>query len=139
MSPPRIPQVQIPEDPFLQVVSALTIEINWGFAVLRDIASGKDLKKFLMIIHLLCSQEFDMRRDSTSKGFVRWGETHYSNHRFPMVDSFHEHLTVFEAVPLAKPLDNIGLKIDTPPAAPEKDKSIVLIKRSIFDNQIRTK
>ncbi|KAF4390922.1 hypothetical protein G4B88_030600 [Cannabis sativa] len=139
MSPPRIPQVQIPEDPFLQVVSALTIEINWGFAVLRDIASGKDLKKFLMIIHLLCSQEFDMRRDSTSKGLVRWGETHYSNHRFPMVDSFHEHLTVFEAVPLAKPLDNIGLKIDTPPAAPEKDKSIVLIKRSIFDNQIRTK
>uniref|UniRef100_A0A803R9U6 Reticulon-like protein n=1 Tax=Cannabis sativa TaxID=3483 RepID=A0A803R9U6_CANSA len=49
-SPPRIPQVQIPEDPFLQVVSALTIEINRGFAVLRDIASGKDLKKFLMII-----------------------------------------------------------------------------------------
>ncbi|KAF4381984.1 hypothetical protein G4B88_006616 [Cannabis sativa] len=108
------------------VVSALTIEINRGFAVLRDIASGKDLKKFLMIIHLLCSQEFDMRRDSTSKGLVRWGETHYSNHRFPMVDSFHEHLTVFEAVPLAKPLDNIGLKIDTPPAAPEKDKLIVL-------------
>ncbi|KAM6588367.1 hypothetical protein CsatA_010972 [Cannabis sativa] len=119
-SPPRIPQVQILEDPFLQVVSALTIEINRGFAVLRDIASGKDLKKFLM-------QEFDMRRDITSKGLVRWGETHYSNHRFPMVDSFHEHLTVFEVVPLAKPLDNIGLKIDTPPAAPEKDKLIVLI------------
>ncbi|KAF4383606.1 hypothetical protein F8388_014106 [Cannabis sativa] len=155
VSPPRIPQVQILEDPFLQVVSALTIEINRGFAVLRDIASGKDLKKFLMIIHLLCSQEFDMRRDSTSKGLVRWGETHYSNHRFPMVDSFHEHLTVFEAVPLAKPLDNIGLKIDTPPAAPEKDKLIVLywlirLKEigtlqvipklpTKFDNQIRTK
>ncbi|XP_062090557.1 reticulon-like protein B5 [Humulus lupulus] len=49
-TPPRIPQVQIPEDPFLQVVSALTIEINRGFALLRDIASGRDLKKFLMII-----------------------------------------------------------------------------------------
>ncbi|KAM6554907.1 hypothetical protein CsatB_015669 [Cannabis sativa] len=68
-----------------------------------------------------------INKDSTSKGLVRWGETHYSNHRFPMVDSFHEHLTVFESVPLAKPLDNIGLKIDTPPAAPEKDKLIVLI------------
>ncbi|PON56773.1 Reticulon [Trema orientale] len=47
---PRIPQVYIPEDPFLQVVSALTIEINRGFAVLRDIASGRDLKKFLVVI-----------------------------------------------------------------------------------------
>lgn len=49
-SPPRVPEVYIPEDPFLQVVSALTIEINRGFAVLRSIASGRDLKKFLIII-----------------------------------------------------------------------------------------
>ncbi|KAF4349252.1 hypothetical protein F8388_024219, partial [Cannabis sativa] len=54
-NPPCIPQVQIPEDPFLQVVSALTVEINWGFAVLRDIASGKDLKKFLMVRYFLSS------------------------------------------------------------------------------------
>ncbi|EXB52694.1 Reticulon-like protein [Morus notabilis] len=49
-SPPRIPEVHIPEDPFLQVVSALTIEINQGFAALRSIASGRDLKKFLIVI-----------------------------------------------------------------------------------------
>lgn len=47
---PRIPQVCIPEDPFLQIVSALTIEINRGFKVLREIASGRDLKKFLIAI-----------------------------------------------------------------------------------------
>ncbi|KAM6571903.1 hypothetical protein CsatA_015983 [Cannabis sativa] len=62
-SPPRIPQVQILEDPFLQVVSALTIEINRGFAVLRDIASGKDLKKFLMVCYFpssLCEIEISI-------------------------------------------------------------------------------
>ncbi|KDP25363.1 hypothetical protein JCGZ_20519 [Jatropha curcas] len=49
-SPPRIPEVYIPEEPVLQVADALRSEINWGFAVLRDIASGRDLKKFLSVI-----------------------------------------------------------------------------------------
>ncbi|CAK9141955.1 unnamed protein product [Ilex paraguariensis] len=46
-SPPRIPEVYIPEEPVLQFTSALRIEINRAFVVLRDIASGRDLKKFL--------------------------------------------------------------------------------------------
>ncbi|KAG6788268.1 hypothetical protein POTOM_004330 [Populus tomentosa] len=46
-SPPRIPEVCIPEEPVLQIAAALRIEINQGFSVLRDIASGRDLKKFL--------------------------------------------------------------------------------------------
>ncbi|KAJ8748939.1 hypothetical protein K2173_013376 [Erythroxylum novogranatense] len=49
-TPPRIPEVQIPEELFLQVASALRIEVNRAFAVLRDIASGKDLKQFLTVI-----------------------------------------------------------------------------------------
>ncbi|MED6218920.1 Reticulon-like protein B1 [Stylosanthes scabra] len=49
-APPRIPQVHLPEEPFLQVVSALRIEINRGFIILREIASGRDLKKFLIVI-----------------------------------------------------------------------------------------
>ncbi|KAL4599073.1 hypothetical protein ACB092_11G100700 [Castanea dentata] len=49
-TPPRIPEVHLPEEPFLQVASALRIEINQGFAVLRNIASGRDLKKFLIVI-----------------------------------------------------------------------------------------
>ncbi|XP_010251601.1 PREDICTED: reticulon-like protein B2 [Nelumbo nucifera] len=49
-TPPRIPEVYIPEDPVLQFASALRIEINRAFAVLRDIASGRDLKKFLAVI-----------------------------------------------------------------------------------------
>ncbi|KAF5733088.1 hypothetical protein HS088_TW17G00624 [Tripterygium wilfordii] len=49
-TPPRIPEVHLPEEPFFQVASALRIEINWAFATLRDIASGKDLKKFLIVI-----------------------------------------------------------------------------------------
>lgn len=49
-SPPRIPEVRIPEEPVLQIAAALTYEINRAFAVLRDIASGKELKKFLSVI-----------------------------------------------------------------------------------------
>ncbi|CAN1300486.1 Reticulon-like protein B1 [Linum perenne] len=49
-SPPRIPEVHIPEDPVLQLVSALRIEINRGLGSIRDIASGKELKKFLVVI-----------------------------------------------------------------------------------------
>ncbi|CAK9134364.1 unnamed protein product [Ilex paraguariensis] len=49
-SPPRIPEVHIPKDPFLEVAYAIRIEINRGLAMLRDIASGRDLKKFLAVI-----------------------------------------------------------------------------------------
>ncbi|KAF5464370.1 hypothetical protein F2P56_014450 [Juglans regia] len=49
-TPPRIPEVHLPEEPFLQVAAALRIEINHTFAVLRDIVTGRDLKKFLIVI-----------------------------------------------------------------------------------------
>ena len=49
-SPPRIPEVRIPEETVTQIAAALRIEINRAFKVLRDIASGKDLKKFLCVI-----------------------------------------------------------------------------------------
>nr|XP_043619916.1 reticulon-like protein B5 [Erigeron canadensis] len=49
-SPPRIPEVKIPEDTILQAAGAIRNEINYSFAVLKDIASGKDLKKFLAVV-----------------------------------------------------------------------------------------
>jgi len=49
-SPPRIPEVRIPEEPVLKFVSDLRKDINCGFATLKDIASGKELKKFLSVI-----------------------------------------------------------------------------------------
>lgn len=49
-SPPKIPEVSIPDDPVKQIAAALRIEINRGFKILRDIASGRDLKKFLTVI-----------------------------------------------------------------------------------------
>lgn len=49
-SPPRIPEVRIPEEPVLQIAAALRVEINRAFAILRDIASGRELKKFLSVI-----------------------------------------------------------------------------------------
>lgn len=52
-TPPRIPAVHIPEEPVLLVASALTSEINQVLAVLRSIASGRDLKKFLIGIAAL--------------------------------------------------------------------------------------
>ncbi|KAK4262830.1 hypothetical protein QN277_028335 [Acacia crassicarpa] len=48
--PPRIPEVHIPEEPVLQFASALRTQINCLIATLRDIASGRDLKKFLFVI-----------------------------------------------------------------------------------------
>ncbi|KAA3458787.1 reticulon-like protein B5 [Gossypium australe] len=49
-TPPRIPQVHLPEEPFLQIASALTIELNQALKLLRDIASGRNLKKFLVVV-----------------------------------------------------------------------------------------
>lgn len=46
-SPPKIPAFSINEKCVLEVANALRIEINRGLAVLRDIASGKNLKMFL--------------------------------------------------------------------------------------------
>lgn len=52
-TPPHIPGVHIPEEPVLQVASALTIQINRALALLHSIASGRDLKKFLIAIAAL--------------------------------------------------------------------------------------
>ncbi|GAB4858337.1 Reticulon-like protein B2 [Ancistrocladus abbreviatus] len=52
-TPPRVPEIQLPEKAILEFVSALRCEINHSLAVLRDIASGKDLKKFLAVIAVL--------------------------------------------------------------------------------------
>ncbi|KAE8679538.1 Reticulon-like protein B2 [Hibiscus syriacus] len=49
-TPPHIPEVHLPEEPFVQVASAMTIGINRAFKLLQDIASGRNLKEFLMVI-----------------------------------------------------------------------------------------
>ncbi|CAA2969816.1 reticulon B2 [Olea europaea subsp. europaea] len=49
-APPKIPEVIIPEDVVLGVASALGIELNSALAILRDIACGRDLKKFLAVV-----------------------------------------------------------------------------------------
>lgn len=49
-SPPRIPEVSIPEDLTLNIALSLRYEINRIFAVLRDAVTGRDLKKFLAVI-----------------------------------------------------------------------------------------
>ncbi|XP_008805646.2 reticulon-like protein B3 [Phoenix dactylifera] len=49
-TPPHIPEVSIPEDLAVNVALSLRYEINRAFAILRDIASGRDLKKFLAVI-----------------------------------------------------------------------------------------
>ncbi|XP_026451511.1 reticulon-like protein B1 [Papaver somniferum] len=49
-SRPKIPEVHLPEDPFLLIVAGSRIEINRALACLREIASGHDLKKFLAVI-----------------------------------------------------------------------------------------
>uniref|UniRef100_A0A1J3CFA8 Reticulon-like protein n=1 Tax=Noccaea caerulescens TaxID=107243 RepID=A0A1J3CFA8_NOCCA len=47
---PHIPEVHIPEDPVLQLASGLRIEANRAFTVLRSVALGRDLKKFVLVV-----------------------------------------------------------------------------------------
>ncbi|CAM8906508.1 unnamed protein product [Rhodiola kirilowii] len=49
-SPPNIPKVHIPEKPIVEVAEFVRFEVNRGLTLLRDIALGKDLKKFLGVI-----------------------------------------------------------------------------------------
>lgn len=49
-SPPTIPEVKIPEDTIRQVAGAVRIEVNNFLGMLRGVASGRDLKKFLAVI-----------------------------------------------------------------------------------------
>ncbi|XP_006654676.1 reticulon-like protein B1 [Oryza brachyantha] len=49
-SPPNIPEVRIPEDLAVNVARSLRFEINRGFATLREIGQGHDLKKFLIVV-----------------------------------------------------------------------------------------
>ncbi|KAL6627146.1 hypothetical protein ACP70R_030872 [Stipagrostis hirtigluma subsp. patula] len=49
-SPPRIPEVIIPEDVIVNIALSTRYEINRAFANLRQIALGRDIKKFLMMI-----------------------------------------------------------------------------------------
>ncbi|KAL4557028.1 hypothetical protein LXL04_035198 [Taraxacum kok-saghyz] len=49
-SPPKFPEITLPEDIVLGVASALRAEINKALEILRSIASGKDLKKFLGVV-----------------------------------------------------------------------------------------
>ncbi|KAG4131098.1 hypothetical protein ERO13_D09G185800v2 [Gossypium hirsutum] len=49
-SPLCIREVHIPKDPVIEFAEALRFETNLAFTVFRDIASGRDLKKFLYVI-----------------------------------------------------------------------------------------
>jgi low temperature requirement protein LtrA len=49
-SPPNIPEVKIPEDATVNLALSLRYEINRGFATLREIGHGRDLKKFLIVV-----------------------------------------------------------------------------------------
>ncbi|CAA0820743.1 Reticulon-like protein B5 [Striga hermonthica] len=51
--PARLPEVRLPAEPFTEVASALRVELNRALVVLREIASGKDLKKFLLVVFVL--------------------------------------------------------------------------------------
>ncbi|PUZ58767.1 hypothetical protein GQ55_5G534600 [Panicum hallii var. hallii] len=49
-SPPQVPEVIIPEDLVVNIALSTRYEINRAFANLRQIALGRDIKKFLMVI-----------------------------------------------------------------------------------------
>ncbi|XP_077236972.1 reticulon-like protein B5 [Tasmannia lanceolata] len=52
-SVPNFPEVVLPEDLFMSIAMSLRFEINRAFDTFREVASGKDSKKFLMVIAAL--------------------------------------------------------------------------------------
>ncbi|CAK8573436.1 unnamed protein product [Lathyrus sativus] len=49
-SPLQIPHIQVPQERALEVASVLRVEINQMFTILRDIGTGRDIKKFLTVV-----------------------------------------------------------------------------------------
>jgi len=49
-SPPHIPEIAIPEDSIHSFASELRVEVNGAFAVLHEVATGRDLKKYLLVV-----------------------------------------------------------------------------------------
>ncbi|KAK9125831.1 hypothetical protein Scep_014677 [Stephania cephalantha] len=52
-SPPKFPEVILPEELFLTIAFSVRHEINRAFFTFREVAAGKDLKKFLMVVVVL--------------------------------------------------------------------------------------
>lgn len=48
-SPPKFPEVILREDQFLSIAHSVHHEVNEAFITFRYIASGNDMKKFLMV------------------------------------------------------------------------------------------
>ncbi|KAL5974889.1 hypothetical protein ACLOJK_031563 [Asimina triloba] len=57
-SPPKFPEVVLPEDLFVSIALAFGHEINQVFAIFRETATGKDLKKLLTFIALKAAISF---------------------------------------------------------------------------------
>ncbi|RRT73647.1 hypothetical protein B296_00017008 [Ensete ventricosum] len=55
LSPPRIPEVRVPEDQAVQVAGTLRYEINRAFAVLREVALGRDVIAGLWLLSMVGS------------------------------------------------------------------------------------
>lgn len=49
-SPPHIPEIAIPEDVIHNLASDLRVEVNAIFRVLHEVATGRDLKKYLLVV-----------------------------------------------------------------------------------------
>ncbi|XP_078436436.1 reticulon-like protein B4 [Wolffia australiana] len=50
LSPPKFPEVILPEDTFLEFARALRREVNEAYATFRHVASGGDPKQFFQVI-----------------------------------------------------------------------------------------
>ncbi|KAG5618469.1 hypothetical protein H5410_018293, partial [Solanum commersonii] len=88
-SPPQIPDVILPEDIALGVVAALRTEINKALESFRDIASGKELKKFLAVLSPLL-------HFNTKIGIVLTGKRRYRPRKRD-IDMLRKHLLCHHA------------------------------------------
>lgn len=71
--PPNFPKVILHEDLFLSIAHSVRHKINETFAIFRYVASGKDLKKFLMVklqylISFSCNLPLILSRENCCAG-----------------------------------------------------------------------
>lgn len=90
---PHIPEVRLPQEPFVEIASALRSEINNAFAELREISSGRDLKKFLGVIlieilYFVCAQVLKWNSTFTCMLVIMYlGSSLYFCYICPFVDN----------------------------------------------------
>lgn len=123
-SPPDIPEVQISEDVAVNIALALRTDINQALGLLREIALGHDLKKFLgVIVALWILSEFGSLCDFLTLIYVAVLMLHTVPILYHKYQDKVDHFAGKAHVELCKQYEVLDAKVLSKiPRGPAKDK-----------------